>query len=179
MEILFGVFRTYSDGYTPSSAASKHLSHSANCRILAFLWFCKNDKTIFEQTNSVLFFPTPVNTYFALLIKSSYRYRCLFDKRHITTCSYFLGICFSTSDFSRRNKNGRRTLCNRWMIELLYSVLPSIMPVIGFENHSLNSRCDWNTCGMRKCMSDQSSIKLFCNGVPVSSSRLELKKNNC
>lgn len=34
------------------------------------------------------------------------------------------------------------TLCNRLMIESLYSELPSIMPVMGFENHSLNSRCD-------------------------------------
>lgn len=64
------------------------------------------------------------------------------------------------------------TLCKRFMMESLYSELPSIMPVIGFENHSLNSRCDWNTCGIRKCISDHSSIKLFCNGVPVSSRRL-------
>lgn len=49
----------------------------------------------------------------------------------------------------------------------LYSWLPSIMPVSGLENHSLNSRWDWKTCGMRKCMSDHSSIKLFCRGVPV------------
>lgn len=59
------------------------------------------------------------------------------------------------------------------MIVSLYSELPSIIPVIGFENHSLNSRCDWNTCGIRKCISDHSSIRLFWSGVPVSSRRLE------
>ena len=53
----------------------------------------------------------------------------------------------------------------------LYSRLPSIMPVSGLANHSLNSRCDWKMCGMRKCMSDHSSIRLFCSGVPVSSKR--------
>lgn len=70
------------------------------------------------------------------------------------------------------------TLCNRLMIESLYSELPSIMPVMGFENHSLNSRCDWNTCGIRKCISDHNSIKLFCNGVPVSSKRLQKGERN-
>lgn len=70
------------------------------------------------------------------------------------------------------------TLCKRLIMESLYSEQPSIMPVIGFENHSLNSRCDWNTCGIRKCISDQSSIKLFCSGVPVSSKRLYKSNNN-
>jgi len=27
----------------------------------------------------------------------------------MTTCSYFLGICFSTSCFNRRSRNGRST----------------------------------------------------------------------
>lgn len=49
------------------------------------------------------------------------------------------------------------------------------MPVTGFENHSLNSLWDWNTLGMRKCISDHSSIRLFCRGVPVSRRRLEPK----
>lgn len=68
-----------------------------------------------------------------------------------------------------------QTLCRRLMSVSLYSILPSIMPVIGFENHSLNSRCDENTQGIRKCISDHSSIKSFCRGVPVSSKRLETK----
>lgn len=63
------------------------------------------------------------------------------------------------------------TLCSRFTSPSLYSWLPSIIPVSGLENHSLNSRWDWKTCGMRKCMSDHSSIRLFCSGVPVSSSR--------
>ena len=29
----------------------------------------------------------------------------------MTTCSYFLGICFSTSCFNRRRRNGRSTWC--------------------------------------------------------------------
>lgn len=49
------------------------------------------------------------DTYFARPMKSSYKYRCRFDNRHMTTCSYFFGICFSTSDFRRRSKNGRNT----------------------------------------------------------------------
>ena len=63
------------------------------------------------------------------------------------------------------------------MMLSLYSVLPSIMPETGLENHSLNSRCEANTCGMRKCISDHSSIRLFCSGVPVSSRRLPADSN--
>lgn len=51
-----------------------------------------------------------VSLVLARLMKSSYRKRWRFDRRHITTCSYFCGICFSTSDFSRRSRNGRKTL---------------------------------------------------------------------
>lgn len=45
------------------------------------------------------------------------------------------------------------------------------MPATG-ANHSRNSVCDANTSGMRKCISDHSSSRLFCSGVPVSSRRL-------
>lgn len=78
-------------------------------------------------------------------------------------CSYLLGSCFSTSIFNLLNKKGRNTfnikqfykmmklkqkyeksnvltLCNRLIIFSLYSEFPSIIPVNGFENHSLNSR---------------------------------------
>lgn len=64
------------------------------------------------------------------------------------------------------------TLCRRVIKVSLYSMLPSIMPVIGFENHSLNSRCDENTYGIRKCIRDHSSIRSFCSGVPVNNRRL-------
>jgi len=47
--------------------------------------------------------------YFALDMKSSYKYLCRFDRRHITICSYFFGNCFSTSVFSRRSRNGLNT----------------------------------------------------------------------
>ena len=53
---------------------------------------------------------------------------------------------------------------------------PSTIPLSGDENQFLNSLCDWNTCGMRKCINDQSSIRSFCSGVPVIRSlRLLLK----
>ena len=154
-------------------------------------------------------------------MKSSYKNRCLLERRHLTTCSYFLGICFSTSDFSLLNRKGLKT-CSKdfnqsamsgadchleipfpsfltepfgavgfhcrsilkqtlWSLltsPSLYSLLPSIIPDRGLENHSLKSLCDWNRWGMRKCMRDQSSIKLFWSGVPVSSSRRWLLKFN-
>lgn len=74
------------------------------------------------------------------------------------------------------NKEENLTLCKRRTKFSLYSWLPSIMPVKGLENHSLNSECDWNTLGMRKCINDHSSIKEFWRGVPVSSNRLWLEK---
>lgn len=68
------------------------------------------------------------------------------------------------------------TLCSRLIRPSLYSWLPSIIPVKGLANHSLNSLCDWNTWGIRKCIKDHNSIRLFCNGVPVSNRRLWLEK---
>ena len=62
------------------------------------------------------------------------------------------------------------TLWSLLMSPSLYSLLPSIMPDKGLENHSLKSLCDWKTCGIKKCINDHSSIKLFCKGVPVRSS---------
>ena len=59
------------------------------------------------------------------------------------------------------------TLWSLLMSPSLYSLLPSIMPDKGLENHSLKSLCDWKTCGIKKCINDQSSIKLFWKGVPV------------
>ena len=117
----------------------------------------------------------------ARLMKSSYKNRCLFDKGHLTTCSYFLGNCFSTSLFSRRSKKGRRTLCSRWIKLALYSEEPSTIPVNGLENHSLKSLWDSKTWGIKKCIKDHNSIRLFWRGVPVKSNRPTLGKfnNNC
>ncbi len=39
-----------------------------------------------------------------------------------------------------------------------------------------NSACERKMCGMRKCMSDQSSMRLFCSGVPIRSSRRLVEK---
>jgi len=33
---------------------------------------------------------------------------------------------------------------------------------MGLQNQSRKSVCDWKTCGMRKCISDQSSMRSFC-----------------
>ena len=51
-----------------------------------------------------------IHHYLALDMYSSQSSLCLLDSRQRIMCSYFLGICFSTSIFSRRNKNGRNTL---------------------------------------------------------------------
>jgi len=111
-----------------------------------------------------------------LAIKSSYRRRCRLERGHGTTCSILSLSDFSTSFLRRRSKKGRRILCSRSMTSWLTVSVPSIMPVTGLENQSLNSLCDSKICGMRKCSSDQSSMRLFCSGVPVSSSRrFELK----
>ena len=53
---------------------------------------------------------------------------------------------------------------------------PSTMPLSGEENQFLNSLCDWNTCGIKKCIKDHSSMRSFCSGVPVISSRRLLLK---
>lgn len=50
------------------------------------------------------------------------------------------------------------------------------MPARGLENQSLNWAWLAKTCGMRKCMSDHSSMRSFCRGVPVMSSRRALLK---
>lgn len=76
-----------------------------------------------------------------------------------------------------KSKKKGLTLCNLFIMFSLYSELPSIIPVTGFENHSLNSLWDWKTCGIKKCIKDQSSIRLFCKGVPVNSNRLRTKQN--
>lgn len=74
------------------------------------------------------------------------------------------------------SKHKPHTLCRRLTRLSLYSWLPSIMPVRGFENHSLKSRCDWKTLGIRKCIKDHNSIRLFWSGVPVSRRRRWLVK---
>mmetsp|Transcript_16966 Transcript_16966/g.52600 ORF Transcript_16966/g.52600 Transcript_16966/m.52600 type:complete len:384 (-) Transcript_16966:2183-3334(-) len=111
-------------------------------------------------------------------MKSSYSSRWRLDMRHMMTCSTLGGRLFSTSFFRRRSRKGRRMACNRPTIFLLAaaraaasSALPSTADCTGCENHWRNSACERNTCGMRKCMSDHSSIRSFCRGVPVSSRR--------
>mmetsp|Transcript_57045 Transcript_57045/g.123958 ORF Transcript_57045/g.123958 Transcript_57045/m.123958 type:complete len:247 (+) Transcript_57045:181-921(+) len=109
-------------------------------------------------------------------MKSSYKSRCRLESGHGTTCSTLPGNDFSTSFLSRRRRKGRRMVCSRSITSWFTVSVPSIMPETGFENQSLNSLCDSKMCGMRKWRRDHSSIRLFCSGVPVSSSRrFELK----
>ena len=111
-------------------------------------------------------------------MKSSYRKRCRDESRHMCTCSYFLGICCATSALSRRITNGRSTACRRATSDLSTLGPPSTCAVSGLENHCLNSAWERNRCGMRKCMSDHSSMSEFCSGVPVSSSRRRVAKDS-
>ena len=111
-----------------------------------------------------------------LAIKSLYKFLCLFDSLQYMTCSTFIGSCFSTSLFNLRSRNGRRTLCRRSTTSLFTLSWPSTIPEIGLQNQSLNSWWDWKTCGIKKCINDQSSIRSFCRGVTVNKiRRLELK----
>ena len=121
--------------------------------------------------------PEPsVSRVWPLAMKSSYSSRCRFASGHGTTTSILSLRLFSTSFLSRRSRKGRRILCSRSMTSWLTVSVPSIMPVTGLLNQSLNSLWLSKMCGIRKCSSDQSSIRLFCSGVPVSSSRrFELK----
>lgn len=48
-------------------------------------------------------------TYVVCDMNSSYRNLCRLDSRHITMCSNFFGICFSTSCFNLLRRNGRST----------------------------------------------------------------------
>lgn len=63
----------------------------------------------------------------ALDIKSSYRNLWRFDKRHMTTCSYFFGNCFSTSVFNRLKRNGRNTYGECHLLNIKYTIYKIII----------------------------------------------------
>ena len=67
--------------------------------------------------------------------------------------------------------NGRITSCRRCTSFALMLRSPSTIWFSGFENQKANSPRLRNSAGIRKCISDHSSISEFCSGVPVSSSR--------
>jgi hypothetical protein len=129
--------------------------------------------TVLKQTK---FKVNPKQTYLRRPMNSLYRYLCLLDKSQKITFSVFVGNCFSTSDFRRRKMNGRRTLWSLWTTAILKSPLFSIMSLIGLLNQSLKSLREEKTVGMRKWSRDQSSIRLFCSGVPVSNRRRRVRK---
>ena len=68
--------------------------------------------------------------------------------------------------------------CNRRTKSSLTARAPSTMPLKGDENQYENSFLDLKMCGIKKCIKDHSSIKLFCSGVPVNKSRRALLKVN-
>ena len=69
----------------------------------------------------------------------------------------------STSAFSRRSRNGRNTACS-----LRMTVWSAAAPGL---NHVSKSSAEAKMSGSRKLSSAHSSCRLFCSGVPVSSSR--------
>ena len=132
------------------------------------------------------------------IMNSSYRNNWRFDILHITRCSNLPGNCFSTSAFSRRNKKGLMIECNRPIKSPLIDRLPSTILLNGLlnqyenscnnavsinivkynttTNKSMHTFLDRKICGIKKCINDHSSIKLFCSGVPVSKSLLWVLK---
>lgn len=116
------------------------------------------------------------NLLFSCQIISSYRYFCLLLMPHRTIDSVFLGSCVSTSFFSLRKKNGRSTVCNFFRISWLMGKFFYKASWNGRLNHSLKSSKELKTFGIKKCRRDQSSLKSFWSGVPVSNKRCRVLK---
>mmetsp|Transcript_17032 Transcript_17032/g.25715 ORF Transcript_17032/g.25715 Transcript_17032/m.25715 type:complete len:255 (+) Transcript_17032:666-1430(+) len=105
-----------------------------------------------------------------------------------TTCSVFSGSWSITAALTRRSMNGRSTVCSRLMISSRSSCVstspspPSPPPSAGaaaappnlakgWENHWSKVSTELKMVGSRKFSSAHSSGRLFCSGVPVSSTR--------
>mmetsp|Transcript_10596 Transcript_10596/g.21472 ORF Transcript_10596/g.21472 Transcript_10596/m.21472 type:complete len:210 (-) Transcript_10596:312-941(-) len=111
-----------------------------------------------------------------LSMRSLYMDCCHSDSQPKSMYSYFLGIISSTSALSRRSRKGRRIWCS------LVTTPCSISPFITLSsvpsslksksNHAWKDSRSSKMLGRRKLSSDQSSVRLFCSGVPVSSSLL-------
>lgn len=80
--------------------------------------------------------------------------------------------CMGHTCFIRRSTNGRSTACRRPTSAELTADAPSTMPVRGLLNQSWKAAWLWKMCGMRKCISDHSSMRSFCSGVPAPSACL-------
>mmetsp|Transcript_40750 Transcript_40750/g.86858 ORF Transcript_40750/g.86858 Transcript_40750/m.86858 type:complete len:215 (+) Transcript_40750:2028-2672(+) len=90
--------------------------------------------------------------------------RCMGASCVYTMSSVFGGSDPSTSVLTRRSRNGRSTLCS-----LLITACSTCLSLR--SNHASKSSAEEKTSGMRKLSSAQSSCRLFCSGVPVTSSR--------
>lgn len=75
---------------------------------------------------------------------------------------------FSTSDLTRRNKNGLKILCSASTTFLLFSSSPFASSL--FKNVFRSSYSE-KISGQMKLSSENSSCRLFCKGVPVMSNR--------
>jgi len=86
--------------------------------------------------------------------------------------SIFGSSAFSTSRFMRRIMKGRIILCSCFILWQFRSSSYALVRLSSAlrSNHSSKSADDWKISGSKKLSKDQSSCKLFCSGVPVSSS---------
>mmetsp|Transcript_46269 Transcript_46269/g.121360 ORF Transcript_46269/g.121360 Transcript_46269/m.121360 type:complete len:204 (+) Transcript_46269:1474-2085(+) len=114
----------------------------------------------------------------SFLIRSPYMACChsLIHEKRMN--SYFLGMPISTSAFSLRNRNGRRIWWSLVTTPSCISPLKTFSSLSSREksksNHAWKESRSSKMFGRRKLSSDQSSVRLFCSGVPVSSSRLQV-----
>jgi hypothetical protein len=93
-----------------------------------------------------------------------YMSRCMPVSPTKSFTSFFGGRSLATSVFTRRSMNGRSTV---WSFLMTLSRLSSVFVL----NHSSKSSELPNTSGSKKLSRAHSSWRLFCNGVPVTSTR--------
>mmetsp|Transcript_13792 Transcript_13792/g.29115 ORF Transcript_13792/g.29115 Transcript_13792/m.29115 type:complete len:207 (+) Transcript_13792:3709-4329(+) len=84
--------------------------------------------------------------------------------------SFFGGSAQATSFLTRRNMNGRRTVCN-------FRITFSCPSFPDMENHSSNCSESPNISGSRKFSRAHSSCRLFWRGVPVIKRRKPVLSN--
>ena len=103
------------------------------------------EQTIIKDNRPYLTILLHASTYFVCDIKSSYRYLCLFERWHMTTCSYFFGICFSTSCFNRLNRNGLNT-CLQIFFNDQSNTISSIHGRHSFSFHHIKTKSLIHCC---------------------------------
>merc|ERR1719248_87285 len=112
-----------------------------------------------EQDPSSL--PSKEASRFSRLLYTS-RWHFVSDAKRIV--SVLGGMDLSTSALSLLKTKGLNNLCNWEIIVFLASSSSTSR-----SNHSSNWSDDAKTSGSKKLSKAQSSCKLFCNGVPVTS----------